>query len=218
MIKKLLRIIFLYIFISLLPTNVEALCNNSEIASLKELASNINVSYSYKIQENYAVFNITLDNIFDEIYVLDENKNRYDYNIYNNGVLNFINYAQGTNYKFDVYANGGMCDGTYLTTIYATTPKYNRYYNLAVCDNAREYNLCGRWVTHNLSYNEFVNNVKKYIENRDKIEIITDDKNISTISYILNFIEMYYIYIIIVIVVTILIIKYIKYKRDTFGF
>ena len=218
MIKKILKISFLYFFLSLLPISAKAFCRESSMSSLKELASNINVSYSYKIQDDYALFDVTLDNVFGEVYVLDENQNRYDYNKYNKGVLVFTNLSQGKNYAFQIYANGGECGDAYLTTVYATTPTYNRYYNSNICSNAKEYELCGRWVSHNLNYHDFVNKVKEYVEKKDNDKTIEDNKSIPTISYVLNFIEMYYVYIIITIVIVILLIKYIKYKRDTFGF
>lgn len=201
----------------LLPGKIYALCDNSELAGLKELASNINVSYKYKIQNSDATFDISLDNVFSKMFLQDKNGNRYYSNLTdNNNQIVFYNYPDDTSYSFDIYANGGECNGRYLHTVYANTPKYNPFYTFSICDNAKEYKLCQRWTKHSLSSSEFKKNVENYIAERDKIVEIEKDE--TAISYILDFVRNYYMYIIVGIVLIIVIVKFIRYKKDSFGF
>lgn len=218
MIKKISKIFVFCVLSFLLPGKIYALCDNSELAGLKELASNINVSYKYKIQNSDATFDISFDNVFSKMYLQDKNGNKYYSNVIEkNNQIVFYNYPDNKNYSFDVYVNGGECNGQYLHTIYATTPKYNPFYTFSVCDDAKEYKLCQRWTKHSLTSSEFKKNVQNYIAERDKITEI-EKKDETAISYILDFVRNYYMYIIIGIVLIIVVIKFIRYKKDSFGF
>lgn len=217
--RKTLKIFFMMFLFCILPINTKAIswCSNNEKASLKKLATNINVSYNYKINNNKATFDVTISNLLPNMYFIAEDGNKYYSNTTNNGEITFYNLVQGHSFRFDVYGNG-VCDDELLYTFYATTPTYNRFYNLNVCENAKEYKLCQRWVKHELTQNEFINEVKNYINDRDKNINIEEENKINPFSYVLNFIQMYYIHIIVIIAVIIITIKFIKYKKDTFGF
>lgn len=218
MIKKILRITFLCVFSFLLPIQIKALCDTSELARLKELASNINTSYDYRIENSKAYFDIIFNNVFSDLILVDPNGNQYYYDNYNKGQFIFNNYAQNNKYKFDIYSNSESCYDEYVSTIYVNTPTYNPYYQLSVCDDAKEYELCQRWVSHSLNRLEFIENVNNYKIEKNKTIIDEDNNKISTITYVFNFIRMYALHIIIGISIIIIIIKFIRYKKDSFGF
>ena len=217
--RKTLKVFFMMFLFCILPINTMALswCSNSEKANLKALATNISVSYDYKINNNKATFDVTISNLLPNMYFIAEDGNKYYSTTINNGEITFYNLIQDHSFRFDVYGNGD-CDDELLYTFYAVTPTYNRFYTLKVCDNAKEYKLCQRWVKHSLTQKEFISDVNDYINNRDEKTNVEEENKINPFSYVLNFIEMYYIHIIIIIVVIVIIVKYIKYKKDTFGF
>lgn len=211
---------FLYFFVLFVllvkPINIKASCTIQEKAKLKQIVSNINISYDYVIQNNRASFSLRFNNVNSQIYFKDEFGNLY----YGNdlGEVILYNYPAGNSYTFDFYGVNA-CDYDSVGKLYATLPSYNPYYMLSVCDDAKEYSLCQKWVSHSLSRNEFIKNVNNYKnsinENPDDNVV---DKDISIIDFVLNFIRMYGVYILIVITISIVTIKYIRYKKDSFGF
>jgi len=215
MIKK--KFLYVLVFATLLiPTSIKASCTTSEKARLKNLVSNVNISYDYEITKGRAIFSLRFDNVNSEIYFKDQNGNSYYGN--ENGEVILYNYSSGNSYTFDFYGIES-CKSENIGKLYATIPSYNQYYSLSVCSDAQEFSLCQKWVSHSLSRSEFIKRVNEYKnETNNKQDDNTIDKDISVIDFTISFIKNYGIYILIIISVTIIVVKYIRYKKDSFGF
>lgn len=215
--KKFKRILILLI-LCLLPIKVHASCTSEERARLKKMVSNINVSYDYQMIGGNPIFSIRFSNLNPELYFMDPFENYYQvYDLENNEIV-LNNYADGKSYTFNFYGGINACGGINVGRLYVTTPTYNPYYQLTVCDDAREYDLCQKWVSHSLSKNEFVDKVNEYKEKKGIIDNSEVKKKISFIDLAFSFLRMYGLYIVIGIVIIIIVIKVIRYKKDTFGF
>lgn len=206
----------LVLLLCLLPASTKALCTSSDKARLKKIMSNINISYDYEMVKNNAIFSIKFSNLSPELYFTDQYGNYYtQYDANNEIVLN--NFSDGKSYSFAFYATG-KCNKEKIGTLYATTPTYNPYYKLSVCNNAREFELCQKWVSHSLSKDEFINKVNEYKNKNGIIDDTEVNKKISVIDFAMSFIRMYGLYIAGAIIIVIIVIKFIRYKKDTFGF
>lgn len=207
---------FILIIILVMPISSKAACSIEEKAKLKQIVSNVNMSYNYEIKNNSAVFSIKFNNVNSQIYFKDKNGNSYYGN--ENGEVILYNYNSGKSYSFDFYGTQS-CMSESVGKLYTTLPTYNPYYKLNVCDDAKEYKLCQKWVSHSLGRNEFIEKVNEYKNViKNKIDDSDIDKKISVIDFTLSFIRMYGIYILIVVSILIITIKYIRYKKDSFGF
>ena len=206
----------LILLLIMLPNSAKAICSSSDRARLKKIISNINISYDYEIVKNNAKFSIKFSNLSPEIYFTDQFGNYYtQYDANNEIVLN--NFSDGKSYTFTFYATN-TCSREKISNLYVTTPTYNPYYKLSVCDNAREFELCQKWVSHSLTRDEFIDKVNEYKNKNGIIDDSEINKKISVIDFAMSFIRMYGLYIAGAIIVIIIVIKFIRYKRDTFGF
>lgn len=164
--KKILVILFmLFIF----KINTFALkyggCEYSDVARLKKLVTNINVTYNYRIVNNTAYFDVTLTNLTTDMYVMDNvNKQKY-YNIVN-GELTIYNYATNS-VTFKIYSNKNECRDILLGSKYATLPIYNSYYKADVCKNVENLVYCNKWVSKSYSYDEIKKAVDEYNEKQE---------------------------------------------------
>lgn len=206
----------LVLLLCLLPISAKALCTSSDKARLKKIISNINISYDYEMVRNNAIFSIKFNNLSPELYFTDQFGNYYtQYGSNNEIVLN--NFSDGKSYMFTFYGINS-CSNEKVGNLYVTTPTYNPYYKLSVCDNAREFELCQKWVSHSLSRDEFINKVNEYKNKNGIIDDSKVNKTISVIDFAISFIRMYGLYIAGAIIIIIIVIKFIRYKKDTFGF
>lgn len=206
----------LVLLLCLLPISTKALCTSSDKARLKKIISNINISYDYEMVRNNAIFSIKFNNLSPELYFTDQFGNYYtQYGDNNEIVLN--NFSDGKSYMFAFYGVNS-CTNEKVGNLYVTTPTYNPYYKLSVCDNAREFELCQKWVSHSLSRDEFINKVNEYKNKNGIIDDSEVNKTISVIDFAISFIRMYGLYIAGAIIIVIIVIKFIRYKKDTFGF
>lgn len=214
---KRFKYIIILILLFLLPNNVNASCSSSEKARLKKIMSNINVSYDYQMLQDNAIFSIKFSNLHPELYFKDPFGNAYRTYDLNNNEIVLDNYTDGKSYLFTFYGVG-TCAGENIGNLYVTTPTYNPFYKLGVCENAKEFELCQKWVSHSLSRDEFVKKVNEYKDKNGIIDNTEVNKKISVVDLAIGFIKMYGLYILIGIIVIIIIVKFIRYKKDTFGF
>lgn len=212
--KKIFYFLIL-VMLFILPNDVKASCTIQEKARLKKIVSNVNISYYYQIVGNRAVFSIKFNNVNKELYFKDSKGNNYYGS--DNGEIVLTNYSAGASYTFNFYGTES-CKLEEVGKLYANTPSYNPYYQLSVCDDAKEYSLCQKWVSHSLSRQEFIEKVNEYKQNINIIDDSEINKQISIIDLTMSFIRMYGIYIAIIVTIIIITIKYIRYKKDTFGF
>lgn len=171
--RKLIFIISLLFAI----TNVKALsyagCDYSDIARMKQIISNVNVSYNYKIVNDEAYFDVIINNLTNDIYVTD-NYYRLDYYTPVNGELIIYNVKANSIYlKFN--SNRLECKGLLLGNKYEQFPIFNKYFDDEVCKDSKGLSYCNKWVNKEYTYEEVKDAVEKYnsvIEEDEPTEVI----------------------------------------------
>ena len=191
--KKLINLLFfIYCFLSINMT-IEALtyggCEYSEVARLKSIVSNINISSDYYIKDNRAYFNITINNVVPEIYFIDSTTGeKYTYNNSSDGeIIIYDNFQSSGHYDF--YSALDKCYGVKLSNKYYNLPTYNSYYTDPLCKANPNYSLCKKWADVNYSYDEFKMVIQEYNDNKNK----KDDNLVVYEETILDMIVKFYI-------------------------
>ena len=194
MMKKIYQLLFL--FCCLIPMSIKADCALEEKIRLKALASNIDFSYSYVMNDNdYLTFNITITNLHPDLYIYDKyHVKYYYYSGINEKTINYYN--SGTSAEFSIISNYGNCKGEIIFTNYVSLPHYNSYYKDPSCNDIPDYSLCKRCSIVDMSYENFqkqINTYKKSLEQED--EFIEHKQENDIILAIFDFIAKYNIYI-----------------------
>ena len=214
------KIIVVFILLLLIPiTKVEgAVCSYSEIARLKKIASNVTVSYDYIENNSSVVFNVTLNNLNDELYFVDQsNYQRYNYT---EEELTISNYRSGQTIRYVFYATDPDCADTPLYTARVILPTYNQYYKDEVCNGIENYSLCQKWSSHNLTYTNFVQKVNEYKNSLNSPTIPVEPSmpiEVSITQLIVDFLLDYYIYIVIILLLALIGILSIRKKDDIYS-
>lgn len=127
-------------------------------------------------------FRIYISNVTEELYVVVTNKSTNEKHTYTyedavNGIITFdeIVGISITNYTIDVYSSSATnCPNTLLYTHYLTTPLYNSYSEMSVCDGIEEFYLCHEYlsVDVDVNFDDFLKFVDEY-----KAGHIDDDGN-----------------------------------------
>ena len=220
--KKVLPFVIMMLFL-LFPTTIDAAwyCEYADLAKMKNLASNINISYDYKIENNDASFTITLSNVYRDLYIYDVTNNKYYYPDADQDMTEFVisGYDDGKSYRFSVYTTLAKCEDKLVYTFYATTPKYNQYYNDPLCDGHANYNLCQRWANlSNMTYAQFQQNMQEYLESLKSDDLLEEDEDSKEIPWLLEFYLNYYMYILPSLIGILLITIYVISKKDDIKF
>ena len=173
----------LFLLICLFGSSVSVLsygtCDYFEISRMKSLVTNINLSYDYKIIDNEVYFDVTLNNLTNDIYFYDTvTQKNYYYSDTINGEITITNYKTNSgSYKF--YSNASGCYGNSLGTKYYEFPVYNKYYNDPLCQDIPNYSLCQKWGYVSYSYDEFekmVNEYKTVIPDEEEKNVVEHKK------------------------------------------
>ena len=165
------RIKILLILIVLLPVKLMAQeCTDKQLVNLKKIASNINYSYEYYLDSNNMYFDITIANVYENIYILDTQTNKK----YTAKEFTIKRKKDAQTVKFEVYSK--TCN-TLLTTKTILLPAYNKYYGSSYCEGISEYKYCSKWNKYNFTEEEFAkltSEYKKEVSNpTTKDEVIT---------------------------------------------
>ena len=214
------KIIVVFILLLLVPiTKVRGFgCSYSELARLKKIASNVNVSYDYTESDSSVEFTVNLVNLNEEIFFIDEsNYRQYDYTA---NELNLSNYRDGQTIRYVFYATNPDCQGQPLYTARVNLPTYNQYYDDEVCTGVTEYSLCQKWSSHNLNYDDFVEKVTEYknsFTTPDIPEENIDPVGVSIVQLIVNFLLDYYIFIIVVLSLALIFILSLRKRDDIYS-
>ena len=192
-------------------------CEYSTVSRLKSLVSNVNISYTYHENDGVVYFDVTLNNLTNDMYFYDTitGKNYY-YSDSNNGELVIRNYNYSGTYKF--YSNIDACKGISIGSRYYKFPEYNNYYNDELCSDIPNFSLCQKWVKNNYPYDKFEALVNEYKSKKE------EDKQVETpIEYSENWIDdivniyiNYYYYFFIAIILVCSIVIVIKRRKDRF--
>lgn len=193
--KFLFIIVFLMLILSI--NKVSAACDNSKIARLRKIAGNINLSYSYIVNNNIADFTVTVNNLFTGMYMIDS-KTGLTYYGNDSGEVIIPGYRFINSGKYTIYSS--ECN-IKLNTKYYKMPVYNIYYGDKACKGMENYYLCQRWQEVNLSHDEFLLKIderKAYLEELEKQNQKIEE---NWFDKIINFIRNYGYYIMLGIIV-----------------
>ena len=161
MINLKLRYVICFLLL-LIPFRVLATdCDFNDINKYQSLASNINFNYDFEESNNDVTFNIIITNMPEELYIKSEDGKTFSYRTLGSSETTLYGYKSGE-YSFKIYTYDEKCNGEVFGTNYITLPYYNKYYKDKVCDDAKDYKLCQKWVNPGMSYKDFVDDVKKH--------------------------------------------------------
>ena len=190
-------------------------CDYSTVARLKSLVNNINISYDYRIVDNEAYFDVTINNITPEMYIRDIINNRvYYYSDTVDGEIKMYGYKD-TKVKYNFYSVN--CNNISIGKKYYNFPTYNKYYGDPICEGIQDYKLCKKWANVNYTYDE----MKEYINEYKSKSYENDNNNIdyekSVIDKVVDFYVKYYFYILPSIIVVFGLIIVINRKKNRFN-
>lgn len=179
---KLSLILFIVMFMLNINYVKADSCDKEDIARLKEIANMIDTSYEwfYNEEYNYSSYDIKIFNITEEIYLVDDDGNKYSSSDVNsNGYV----YSSSTGGDAKYYVYSSNCNKK-LKTITIELPVYNFYSQYDECDgiSGEELDVCDEWYEGDLSYNSFIEKVNKYREQKD------NDSHVFFASYGIYFI------------------------------
>lgn len=175
-------------------------CEYSEIARLKSIVSNINLSYDYYIYENTPYFTVTISNIVPGLYFVDsKTEKKYNYTNSIDGEITINGYTSiGGTYNF--YSDLTGCKKVKLGSKYYSFPYYNSYYTSDICLKNQTYSLCKKWTKVNITYEELSKKINEYNQQKNKIEDSDQGSivyNKTILDYFVEFyVEYYYIMLI----------------------
>lgn len=171
--KKIFLIFILMLFIS--PVYA---CDYSTKSKQRVLANNVNFNLDYYIKSDDAIFKITITGLDDDLYIMYNNI-RYDGN---NIVIDNLN--GGEKYKFDIYSDAyNFCSFGTLRSKSISTPVYNKFYNDSLCLNYKNESICNRWVSINMSYDDFKKNIAS-LEKKENNDVQVDVKKNNLNNYL----------------------------------
>ena len=163
--KKIIFAIFILVFCRV---SVSALtyggCDVSAVARMKQIASNINVVYDYRIVNDTAYFDITISNLTKDIYVYNS---YFKQNAFGSNGEVVLKGVRGDSVTLNFYSNKNECRGLLLGTNYLSFPIFNKYYDDQVCEKANGIVQCSKWTQKSYTYDEVNAAVKTYLENMD---------------------------------------------------
>ena len=196
--KYYLRIVFLVVLFAI-PFGAKADCNYNDKVRLQKLAGNVSFGYRYNETKYSVVFEITVSNLTNEIYMIDRSTGRYYYS--NNQDFTLENYQSGKTIQFDFYARNASCTDEKLFTNYVTLPTYNPYYSSDICKGIENFEFCQKWLKHSMTYKEFYDGVTKFLNKAEvKPEPIEPEEEFNW-DAVIEFWTNYYIYILLTIII-----------------
>lgn len=212
---------FLILILLIIPISVKASeCDYQDMARYQKLASNINFSYDFVESNNTVSFNITVSNMHNDLYIVDETTG----NVFSSATVGssetvLYNYQPGNDYKFSIIPYDIYCFEEVVMSRYVNLPAYNPYYNDPVCQGNEQYKLCQKWFKMDYSYENFVKNVNNYKENLNNEENIEETENMHTDDFlnkiIVGFLDNYVIILVTIIAICTIGISIIS-KKDKF--
>lgn len=170
--KYILLIVLLFV-----PFKVEASCDNAEKVKLNKMASNVSFTYSYVEKNNTVTFDVTVTNMTKDLVLYDKNSDTEYKNT--NKEITIKGYKPNVMARFFIYAKDDTCIASPISTYTINFPNYNPYYKDELCKEASDYMYCRKWINMPYNYDEFKQNIKKYISdsqyNEDDTVIIEEE-------------------------------------------
>lgn len=190
-----------------------SLCDNRVLLEQRDKARNVNISYSYVMENGEPIFSVTLSNLFEDMYVVDKltGKTYHSDKFTTDGELVIEGYRDDLKIRYVVYSKVYGCYGESLINLYATIPNYNEFSADKVCVGAEEFSLCQRWGAVSVDYDTFVAKVKAYKEQKaNSISTPVFKQEKTWLDYIFSFVGKYYVYLVSLVIILVLLISALK--------
>ncbi len=164
-------------------------CSNEDRVRLQKFADNITYTLEEYEENGEKYFKVIFTGLSKEIRIYSDRRRFYYYNFSDNLFDEVdLKVYPGKIYQFTI--NGvNTCKYNDFRTITINIPNYNPYYSDEVCKNTREYKLCQKWTTIDMSYEEFVSKVTKYKKKQQ--EVIDDNPISENATNNFNFLDIY---------------------------
>lgn len=205
--------ILFFIIALLSPMMVNALnCSDEEYANVSKLASNVKLSYEYKIDENNNItYVITFSNLTSDMKILD-NKLVKVYQRFRNGKDFSFTTDVGGSYTFEIFSN--HC-ASKLTNKTIYIPEYNKLAIDERCNGLEEYNVCNRWSNYTANEEKFEKDLKAAREDykkRNEVKKVEDKREYTFMDQLMKFVSKY-IFIIVGILLILILFANLIYKK-----
>lgn len=204
--------------------SAKSLCDNRVLLEQRAKARNVNISYSYTMENGEPIFSVTISNLFEDMYVVDKlsNKVYHSNNFTSDSELVIDGYRDNHKITYVVYSKVYGCYGEQLITLYASIPNYNEFSADKVCIGAEEFSLCQRWGAVSVDYDTFVEKVEAYKKQKaSKIEPPDFEQEKTWLDYIFSFVGKYYVYLVSLVIIVVLLISALKkvfVQKNEFNF
>lgn len=191
--KKILLILLITFFCNI-TVEAASLCSYQEQNELNQKAANVKATYEIKKYEEWlfdgyyseyeiviSLLNLTED--FDAVITnnINNEKIRINYSSVKDGVATFAwdYFDSVTNFTIElVTTNKTNCSNERYKIIYLTTPRYNKFYNKAVCSENPDYYLCEQFVVYQeITEDKFHEEITSYL-NSSKIDNKVDEPSV----------------------------------------
>ena len=147
------------ILIILSPIKVNAACSYERVAELSRIAGNVQLSYTYNVENNKIKYIVTLNNLTNDIYIIDQDKKV----IRGVGEISFTSNAS-QNLRFTFYSNDSMCPKEKLLSKNLVLPYYNRRFVTSECKKNPGFAYCQLWFnSKSITNAEFKKSLNKYL-------------------------------------------------------
>ena len=213
--KKIIMLLFITI-ICLFNSNVyaEGVCDASNINRLKTLAKNVEITYEHNVYGDVgsddpealivSVFDFTVAGLTDELYIVDDNFNKYYYEEVVDGILNFISFSG----ERKIYIYSKNCYNEILDTRTFNLPVFNFNSMSDECkkEEFRNLDICAEFINKN-----------EVIQGDEFKGVIEQEREKSFLDKILNFVKdnaLILLFGFIVLIVIIVFIVFRHYKRS----
>lgn len=209
------KIIFLIVvmFVLFFDTNVYAVCDTADINRLKKIAKTVEVSYEHNVYGSLeeeegmlsSVYDFTVSGLTDELYIIDDSGNRYNYSSLVDGVINF----RTSSGKRDVYIYSENCLNVQLDVRTFNLPTFNFNSTRDECkkDEFKDLDICVDF----LKDDQEEINTEIFEE-----EVVKIEKEQQSIIYkIINFIKENLVVTIgiVVVVIILIVILFIRHRK-----
>ena len=198
-------VLFFCMFI--FPTFVHAECSYERTAELSRIASNVQLSYNYKLEYGLE-YDVHITNLTSDVYAMDNFGNVFTGNTditkhYSHD--DDVSFYSGDTIYYNIYSNDDNCKGEYLLKKYITLSNYNEYSTFPECMKYPDFKYCQKWISsRGIDSEIFKEELKKYSstisnDSSDNFESSADifsfinSNTIIAVSIIILVIGIYYL-------------------------
>lgn len=161
-------VLFFCMFI--FPTFVHAECSYERTAELSRIASNVQLSYNYRLEYGLE-YDVHITNLTNDVYAMDNFGNVFTgntditkhYSYFDN-----ITFTADEPINYNIYSNDDNCKGEYLLKKYINFPNYNVNSSSEDCKKYPDFKYCQVWSSNiGISPEKFKMELNKFINSNN---------------------------------------------------